>query len=192
MDYNYPHNEKYTMDWFLLNLINNHLNDVINRYSKVIGIRLDFSYDSKFTDKNDSSHHGLETDLRKLFSRVEVENGVIGFFWVIEKNQNSNFHAHAVVYLDGQKLRKPFPTAVRIGELWKEVTEGKGKHHRCERKSNYKEDINKLIEYSNPDDINGLRYIISYLAKEEQKNGTQIYCGSEVPPPSGLGRPRGK
>ena len=44
MNDNYPYIAKYKMDWFLHSLINHHLNSVIERYSKVIGIRLDFSY----------------------------------------------------------------------------------------------------------------------------------------------------
>ena len=40
------------------------------------------------------------------------------------------------------------------------------------------------------DYIRGLRCIISYLAKQEQKYDMNIYGSSEVPPPSGLGRPR--
>jgi hypothetical protein len=41
-----------------------------------------------------------------------------------------------------------------------------------------------------PEAIDNLRYIISYLAKEEQKHGHYHYGASEVPSPSGLGRPR--
>jgi len=37
--------------------------------------------------------------------------------------------------------------------------------------------------------IYNLRYIISYLAKEEQKHGDYHYGASEVTLPSGLGRP---
>ncbi|MEQ9855422.1 inovirus-type Gp2 protein [Pectobacterium versatile] len=190
MEYNYPYIKKYSMDWFLLNLVNNHLNNVLNRYSKLIGIRIDFSYRQSSDRYHEENHHMLERELRELFRRVESESGIAGYFWVIEYGQDSNFHAHTVVYLDGQKIRKPFPTAERIGEIWKEITEGEGKYYRCEYKESYKQDINKLVGHSNPDGIDGLRYIISYLAKEEQKYGSQIYGSSEVPPPSGLGRPR--
>lgn len=177
------------MDWFLHSLINSHLNDVIDRYSKVIGIRLDFSYNQN-SDRYHKDHHCLQQDLRALFKRVEQEPGIAGFFWVIEYGEDSKFHSHTVVYLDGQKIRKTFPIAERIGALWKEVTQGEGKHYRCEYKESYKADINKVINHRDTDYIHGLRYIISYLAKQEQKHNTQIYGSNEVPPPSGLGRPR--
>ncbi|EMU6157650.1 inovirus-type Gp2 protein, partial [Yersinia enterocolitica] len=124
------------------------------------------------------------------FKRVEQESGVAGFFWVIEYGEDSKFHSHTVVYLDGQKKRKTFPLAERIGALWKEITQGEGKYHRCEYKGSYKADINQIISHRDTDYIQGLRYIISYLAKQEQKYGMNIYGSSEVPLPSGLGRPR--
>lgn len=189
MNDNYPYIAKYKMDWFLHSLINSHLNDVIDRYSKVIGIRLDFSYNQN-SDRYHKDHHCLQQDLRALFKRVEQEPGVAGFFWVIEYGEDSKFHSHRVIYLDGQKIRKTFPIAERIGALWKEVTQGDGKYYRCEYKESYKADINKVINHRDTDYIHGLRYIISYLAKQEQKYNTQIYGSNEVPPPSGLGRPR--
>jgi len=189
MNDNYPYIAKYKMDWFLHSLINSHLNNVIERYSKVIGIRLDFSYNQN-SDRYNKDYNCLQQDLRMLFERVEKETGIAGFFWVIEYGEDSRSHSHSVVYLDGQKIRKAFPIAERIGVLWKEITQGEGKYHRCEYKENYKADINKVINHSDTDYIHGLRYIISYLAKQEQKNGMHIYACNEVPLPSGLGRPR--
>ncbi|EKN4880113.1 TPA: inovirus-type Gp2 protein [Yersinia enterocolitica] len=189
MNDNYPYIAKYKMDWFLHSLINSHLNDIIERYSKVIGIRLDFSYNQN-SDRYNKDYNCLQQDLRMLFEQVEKETGIAGFFWVIEYGKDSRFHSHSVVYLDGQKIRKAFPIAERIGALWKEITQGEGKYHRCEYKENYKADINKVINHRDTDYIHGLRYIISYLAKQEQKNGMNIFGSSEVPLPSGLGRPR--
>ncbi|MGM8556810.1 rolling circle replication-associated protein [Enterobacter hormaechei subsp. steigerwaltii] len=189
MNDNYPYIAKYKMDWFLHSLINHHLNSVIERYSKVIGIRLDFSYNQN-SERYKKEYSCLQEELRKLFRQVEQEHGVAGFFWVIEYGEDSRFHSHSVVYLDGQKIRKAFPIAERIGALWKDITQGEGKYHRCEYKESYKADINKTINHRDTDYIHGLRYIISYLAKQEQKNGMNIYACNEVPPPSGLGRPR--
>ena len=50
--------------------------------------------------------------------------------------------------------------------------------------------IDRPVNYDDTEAIDNLRYIISYLAKEEQKHGHYHYGASEVPPPSGLGRPR--
>lgn len=139
MNDNYPYIAKYKMDWFLHSLINHHLNSVIERYSKVIGIRLDFSYNQN-SERYKKEYSCLQEDLRKLFRQVEQEHGVAGFFWVIEYGEDSRFHSHSVVYLDGQKIRKAFPIAERIGALWKDITQGEGKYHRCEYKESYKAD----------------------------------------------------
>ncbi|WP_367300015.1 hypothetical protein [Hafnia alvei] len=185
MNDNYPYIAKYKMDWFLHSLINNHLNNVIDRYSKVIGIRLDFSYNQNSESYKKEYNH-LQQDLRKLFKRVEQEPGVAGFFCVIEHGEDSKFHSHMVVYLDGQKIRKTFPIAERIGALWKEITQGEGKYHRCEYKKSYKEDISKVINYRDADYIHGLRYIIIYLAKQELKWSTKTGHSFRVFPEQSL------
>ncbi len=74
MNDNYPYITKYKMDWFLHSLINHHLNSVIERYSKVIGLRLDFSYNQN-SERYKKDYSCLQQDLRKLFKQVEQEHG---------------------------------------------------------------------------------------------------------------------
>lgn len=40
----YPFNSRYTMNWFLLSLLNDHLNQLLNRYSRIQALRLDLFY----------------------------------------------------------------------------------------------------------------------------------------------------
>ncbi|EOW3494552.1 hypothetical protein ACOVWF_005367, partial [Escherichia coli] len=40
----YPFNPRYTMNWFLLSLLNDHLNQLLNRYSRIQALRLDLFY----------------------------------------------------------------------------------------------------------------------------------------------------
>ncbi|OWS96164.1 hypothetical protein CEQ52_08900, partial [Enterobacter kobei] len=97
---------------------------------------------------------------------------------------------HVIFYLDGHHTQKPFPLVQRVSEFWREITNAEGYYNWSNYKKNYQADINRKINHSDIKSINELRYIISYLAKEEQKNGMYIWGSNEVPPPSGLGRPR--
>lgn len=40
----YPFNPRYTMNWFLLSLLNDHLKQLLNRYSRIQALRLDLFY----------------------------------------------------------------------------------------------------------------------------------------------------
>ncbi|ENS4277648.1 hypothetical protein ACE07W_001962, partial [Salmonella enterica] len=80
--------------------------------------------------------------------------------------------------------------ADRAGTIWREITQGEGYYNRCDYKPTYEVSIDRPVNYGDTEAIDNLRYIISYLAKEEQKHGHYHYGASEVPPPSGLGRPR--
>ncbi len=44
MHFPYPSNTRYDINWFLYSLINSHLNDMLHRYSRVLGVRIDLFY----------------------------------------------------------------------------------------------------------------------------------------------------
>ena len=44
MDFPWPWNRKYTMNWFLLSLLNHHLDQLLERYSRLQPLRLDVFY----------------------------------------------------------------------------------------------------------------------------------------------------
>lgn len=191
MHFPYPCNTRYDINWFLYSLINSHLNDMLNRYSRVLGVRIDLFYIKSSSRFRKSTYSIIESDIKKLMSRIEFGTSAIGYFWVIERTPDHGLHAHVIFYLDGHHTQKSFPLVQRISEYWREITDTEGYYNWSNYKKNYQANINRKINHSDSNSINELRYIISYLAKEEQKNGIYIWGSNEVPPPSGLGRPRG-
>ncbi|MCU1788764.1 inovirus Gp2 family protein [Pectobacterium polaris] len=191
MDFPYPYNCNYTMNWFLLSLLNDHLNQLLVRYSRLQPIRIDLFY-------RKSSwrylHHGMkqtEWEVRQLAEMMMRQGILVGYFWVLESTPLHGCHAHIVMYLNRHNNQATYPVAEQAGALWQDITESQGYHNRCDHKASYEADITQPVNYDDSFAINGLRYIISYLAKEEQKDWHYYYGSSEVPTPSGLGRPRG-
>ncbi|WDF97742.1 inovirus-type Gp2 protein [Pectobacterium carotovorum subsp. carotovorum] len=191
MDFPYPYNRNYTMNWFLLSLLNDHLNQLLARYSRLQPIRIDLFYRKGLWRY---LHHGMkqtESEVRLLAEMMMRQGRLVGYFWVLESTPLHGCHAHIVMYLNRHNNQATYPVAEQAGALWQDITESQGYHNRCDHKASYEADITQPVNYDDSFAINGLRYIISYLAKEEQKDGHYYYGSSEVPTPSGLGRPRG-
>lgn len=80
--------------------------------------------------------------------------------------------------------------ALQAGELWKELTQQEGYFNICQFKEPYKADINIPVRYNEPTSILNIRRVLSYLTKEEQKEGLCSYGCNEVPQRPMSGRPR--
>ncbi|MDM3464487.1 inovirus-type Gp2 protein [Citrobacter sp. Cb031] len=191
MDFPYTYNNRYTMNWFLLSLLNHHLNQLLERYSRLQPLRIDLFYQKDTWRYDHHGWHETELEVRQLVERMMRESRIVGYFWVLEFPPKHKCHSHIVMYLDGHNNQSTYPVAEQAGGIWLEITEGQGYHNRCDHKDCYEADITRPVNYDDAEAINGLRYIISYLAKEKSKHGQIYYGASEVPPSSGLGRPRG-
>ena len=182
-----PH---YTMDWYLLSSINYHIDTLINRYSRLYAARIDLSYRKGSYRYQSSSPRSMDYELRLLMAAMMEVPAVVGYFCVMEWTEDHGFHAHVVLWLDGHVTQKPFPYAEKAGALWQDITQGDGFLYRCEKKASYQADINIPVRYNDPTSIFNIRYILSYLAKEEQKDGVLWHIYNEVPPRPSAGRPR--
>ncbi|HBY0419014.1 TPA: inovirus Gp2 family protein [Klebsiella variicola] len=191
MDFPWPWNRKYTMNWFLLSLLNHHLDQLLERYSRLQPLRLDVFYQNDTWRYNHHGWYETEREVRQLTEHLMLESNIVGHFWVLECTSRHKCHAHIVMYLDGHHNQATFPVAEQAGAVWQKITQGEGYHNRCDPKKCYEADITRPINYDDAAAIDNLRYIISYLAKEKSKHGQTYYGASEVPPASGLGRPRG-
>jgi hypothetical protein len=178
------------MNWFLLSLLNDHLNQLMNRYSRIQALRLDLFYQKGTERFKRHSWNETEREVRMLVERTLQHTNLAGYFWVLENSVDHGYHAHIVFYLDRHLNQATYPIAERVRTIWREITQREGYYNRCEYKPTYEVSIDRPVNYGDTEAIDNLRYIISYLAKEEQKHGHYHYGASEVPPPSGLGRPR--
>lgn len=188
----YPFNPGYTMNWFLLSLINHHLNQLLARYARLQVLRVDLFYKTGSWRFSNHSWHDTQREVRALVEKVMLLSDTVGYFWVLETTHRHGCHAHIVFYLNGHTNQATYPVAERVCAVWQDITEHQGYYNRCEYKPSYVADIDidEPVNYNDEAGVNGLRYIISYLAKEEQKGGQYIWGYNDVPQPSGLGRPR--
>ncbi|MEI7377864.1 rolling circle replication-associated protein [Dickeya chrysanthemi] len=190
MEKYYPYFKSITPDDFLLNLINHQINQIMECHSKVLAFRMDFDYLRGSGRFIRNSLDEIQRDIRNLTQEVMNTPGVLGYFWVIEWTVQGAIHVHAIFYLNGQKHQKSFPFIRQIGELWQKITSNEGKYEYCKPKDYHKDNINRLVNYSNKDEVDSLRRIASYLAKESQKNSYLVWGYNEVPEPARQGRPR--
>ncbi len=122
--------KSYTPNWFFTALLDNHINQLVARYSCLRALRMDFFYRKDMPDFLQPAHRWLELQLRMLLEQVEQFENIVGFFWVIEWTADHGFHAHAVFWIDRQRVKKIYPFAERITECWRSITHNSGSVHR--------------------------------------------------------------
>lgn len=168
-----------------------HLNKLQDRYSKILPIRIDIHYakDDKF---NTNIHIAKQEITCLLFQAMQFELDIVGYAVVMEFNQNKHIHFHAIFYVNGQKRQKYYPVYVELERAWHELTNGY--LYDCQR-NNYCINGLKMINHHDHEAFRSACYMLSYLAKTEQKEPfkkrySDCLFLSEVPPPSHRGKPR--
>lgn len=141
----YPFNPRYTMNWFLLSLINDHLNQLLNRYSRIQALRLDLFYQKGTERYKHYSWNDTEREVRVLVERTLQHTNLAGHFWVLENSVDHGCHAHIVFYLDRHLNQATYPIAERVGTIWREITQREGYYNRCEYKPSYEVSIDKPV-----------------------------------------------
>ncbi|ENC0516250.1 inovirus-type Gp2 protein, partial [Escherichia coli] len=104
-----------------------------------------------------------------------------GYYWVMEYTQNKGLHIHFIGYLDGQRHKKSYRISRQLGDIWRRITEGDGYFHLCRAKDKYPVRIDHVIHYSDKSVVDDLRYALSYLAKQDQKEHGIILGRSRLP-----------
>ncbi|TKY80864.1 inovirus-type Gp2 protein [Pectobacterium polonicum] len=183
-------NVRYAHHRTLRRNIRNHLSRLFDRYSKLLMLRVDFSYLKKSDAHHYADTHSTVFDITQLLQQCPSLKGLVGYVWVLEYTEEHSFHIHAAFYLNGQKHRKVWAVFEDIRDIWANVTEGDGYAHRCEPKEHYRVKGEWVTSYDDDEGINRMLYILSYLSKQDQKTERIIYQVSEISQPTRRGRPR--
>ncbi|STI85406.1 Protein of uncharacterised function (DUF3296) [Escherichia coli] len=141
------------------------------RYSCLRALRMDFFYRKDTPDFLQPDHRWLELQLRMLLEQVEQFENIVGFFWVIEWTADHGFHAHAVFWIDRQRVKKIYPFAERITECWRSITHNSGSAHRCTYQSHYTYNINIPVRHNDPESIDNIRGACIIWQKKNKKTG---------------------
>ncbi|MDR4897694.1 inovirus-type Gp2 protein [Yersinia kristensenii] len=132
----------------------------------------------------------MYSEVQILIKEIAYSLPVAGYYWVMEYIKKKGLHVHFVCYLNGQFQKCHYPISQAMGNIWKQVTDNDGYHHLCVPKNIYEVNIGKVIQHFDTEGIDDLRYVISYLAKCEQKENGILGGKSMIAEKSERGRPR--
>lgn len=149
------------------------LDDCFARHSRLLVLRLDFSY-------RDDVHASLDTVsrdrdklvryLRKPYNHRH-KNAYIGLLWKLEYGQSKGYHLHTLIVLNGSRLQQDVTYARIIGEHWKQhLTQGDGLYHNCNAdKGKYEHCGIGMVEHRDPQKRHYLLHdAAAYLAKDDE------------------------
>lgn len=178
---------KYQMNTQILSELVQHFYRLLNNYSKIVPLRIDFGY-----RRSDLYRHPDDWDIYQLVEELMRDGKIVGYSWVMEYSPLKQYHFHVMFYLDGQSFKSSYRIARYIGERWIAKTEDEGTFHISNRKPYHQVSGTKIIHHNDRDRQREIEYILSYMAKADQKEEFEelIYGTSIVPPNSGRGRPR--
>lgn len=167
-----------------------HQNQLFERYSKLLMLRVDFSYLQDSDSHGDGDIHSTVADITLMLQRSGEINGLVGYAWVLEQTEQHGYHIHAAFYLNGQKHRQVWTVFEALRDTWKSVTWGEGHAYRCEPKEHYRVRGEWVTAYDDARGRRGMQYILSYLSKQAQKTLGVICQLSDIPAPRPAGRRR--
>ncbi|MDU4353933.1 inovirus-type Gp2 protein [Phytobacter diazotrophicus] len=170
--------------------LHRHVDNLFIRYSKLILLRIDFAYRKHSPEFTRQDIHGLCADMVQLENRLADIRGIAGYVWVAEYGAEHLYHVHCAIFINAQLRNKAWPVFQEIEEQWKNITDNEGYAHRCTPQPHYKVRSEEMIRHDNKTGIDAMKYILSYMAKIEQKPDG-VHCRfSTISGRSRIGRPR--
>jgi len=188
----YPTNSNNTLDEKLFSKLTDHMQSIRDRYSDIIPLRMDFAYKKSSQRFHERYYDHWDMDMYRLAERVIRTGDVLGYAWVMEFTHTHGLHFHAVFYLDGQRKRNSYYSARAIAEEWQCITQNTGTFRNCQKETYHKVSGGRSLHHLDHTGYRDLAFILSYMAKEEQKDtlDTKICWTSDVPTRTRRGRPR--
>ncbi|HCY3149493.1 TPA: inovirus-type Gp2 protein, partial [Escherichia coli] len=142
----YNANPNYEMDFMILKDVNEHMEGLFQRFSKLLPFRIDFAYRKDTPSFGHGCKHSMCMEIYRLLS--ETQSMLAGYYWVMEYTQNKGLHIHFVGYLDGQRHKNSYQISRQLGDIWRQITEGEGYFHLCRAKDKYPVRIDHVMHYS--------------------------------------------
>ncbi|EFH3911865.1 inovirus-type Gp2 protein [Escherichia coli] len=139
----YNANPNYEMDFMILKDVNEHMEGLFQRFSKLLPFRIDFAYRKDTPSFGHSCRHSMCIEMHRLLS--ETQTMLAGYYWVMEYTSNKGLHIHFIGYLDGQRHKKFYRISRQLGDIWSRITEGEGYFHLCSTKDKYPVLMNPLM-----------------------------------------------
>lgn len=189
-------NQNFLINPFLYHNLFNHVCLLQQKYSRLMPIRMDFAFKAHSVLGQQRNQDLIVSEMYLLAERLIEEEFIVGYQWVPEYAPDTGLHFHAVFYANAHRFISPHAICNRAVQLWDWITQGQGRFYDCDlRASEYKTALS-VLNYSRHNSYQTLMYVISYLAKQDQKilnfDYQPVFYVSDVLPPSTRGRKRSR
>ncbi len=185
----YNANPNYEMNFTILKDVNEHMEGLFQRFSKLLPFRIDFAYRKDTPSFGHSCKHSMCIEIYRLLSETQTLVGRILLGNGIYTRQRASYSFYRLSgWATSQELLSDIQA--QLGDIWRRITEGEGYFHLCRAKDKYPVRIDHVIHYSDKSAVDDLRYALSYLAKQDQKEHGIILRRSRLSEKSNRGRPR--
>ena len=102
----YNANPNYKMDFMILKDVNEHMDGMFQRFSKLLPFRIDFAYRKDTPSFGHSCKHSMCMEIYRLL--CETQTMLAGYYWVMEYTPDKGLHIHFIGYLDGQRHKNSY------------------------------------------------------------------------------------
>ncbi len=189
--------------------VRDYLDALFAVYGKLLVVRVDLSYKSReYQDDPQAAQEAVAQAIqdRALFiQRLKhhaIAEHMVGYVWKLEYGLYRGPHLHLMLIFDGQKARMDGMYARMAGELWVQVTQGRGEFYNCNaHKERYGQALGiGMVTYDDAQKRARLQVAGAYLVEVDlvrrlRVGGTYRLLGrGEMPAvePVRKGRPRAK
>lgn len=143
-------------------------------YSRITIIRVDFHYRVEAQARLRAEH--VFDDLEDLIyehRRNPIFDHLIGHIYSVEQgdhHEGRGYHIHAAYFFNGNEVRGDVYKAIQLGELWEDITRGRGYSHSCNHdKEQYGDECGiGRIEKSDRSVRRHVHKVVKYLVKDTQ------------------------
>lgn len=152
-------------------VITDYVNRVLERYSRTVVVRVDLHYLTGAHARLRIEHVFKDLDgLIRARERDPIFQHETGYICSVEQGDARGYHVHAAFFFNGAEVRSDFYKAQQIGELWEQLTAGRGYYYSCNaEKDQYGDEVG--IGTIRRDDIQARTKVVKamhYLTKDTQ------------------------
>jgi len=172
------------------------LNRLFECHARLLVLRVDFSMGFK----KDSRHVARDfARLQRLWRNKPEFEAIVGYVAKMEYTVRKGYHLHAMILMDGSRVRKDVYLAQQLGEMWKQVTDDQGIYFNCNVQKYQQSGINMVSYHDVVKRATLESTVLSYFFKDEQqvlvkknKKDRTLFMSQKPAPPSHSGRSRSK
>ncbi len=152
-------------------MLTEYVGRVLDRYSRTVVVRVDLHYQAIAQARLRIEHVFEDLDLLvRARERNPIFKHETGYICSVEQGEDKGFHIHAAFFFNGAEVRSDFNKAREIGELWEQISRGRGYCYRCnDDKDRYGDEVG--IGVIQRRDIQARQKVVKamrYLAKDSQ------------------------